>query len=379
MLIDWLPSSCKRQKIFISYPSDHRAVAEDLAQTLKNDGHDVFFDKDSLPAAGDYNERIRRAIKSADRCIVLMTKDALSPGKYTLTELDFIKERWPAPANRVFPIMLDGSLPPESLPSYLRSVQAFSIKGNATAEIAAMIEKSRSISGFCTSCLVISAMVLGAGALAAAWLQMHGGRQVADVKLLPIESVHFRSRAKPPENPAAKGASTGWTASPNTLTMMSIAYQNRNDQGAPARLTHEDAELTFGQTKTKYNWTYVVNILSEKPCEDWLCRVANVGVENLEPGKTTQSRETMFLAADSDQITWKSFIDQVLAPDGPNSATVILRSAIDTSHDGLRSEAVQQFKCNIDVAAARANFLKRGFKAGGDPRPVFWQPPCSKS
>ena len=376
MLNDWLPQACSRQQIFLSYPSDRRAAAEDIAQTLKNDGHEVFFDKESLPAAGDYNERIRKAIKTADRCIILVTKSALEPGKYTLTELGFIKERWPAPAGKVFPVLLDASVNPGELPAYLRSVQATQIAGNAAAEVAATIERSRGLSGYCKSCVAIA----GLGIVAAAFFGLAGvpilHRQVADITLLSVENVYFRPRAKTPVNPAAPGAVSEWINSPLTVTLMSVSYNSRNETGSRARLLNEEVELHFGSSTEKYKWTYIVNILSEKPCDDGLCRVGNVGVENLDPGKSTPPRETMFLPAANEPMIWKSFIDQVLSKDGPNVAEIVLRSKVDTTNGTKPSEVILKFVCDIDVAAARASFAKRGFKPSENPRPVFWQPSC---
>ena len=59
MLTDWLPGLCSRLSIFLSYSSSDRPLAEKIAQTLRNSGHEVFFDQQSLPTADDYNERTK--------------------------------------------------------------------------------------------------------------------------------------------------------------------------------------------------------------------------------------------------------------------------------------------------------------------------------
>lgn len=82
MLADWLPKFCSRQRIFLCYSNEHRPLAEEIAYTLRNDGHIVFFDKDTLPPARDYNERIRSAIRRVDRFIFLATRSALIDGKH---------------------------------------------------------------------------------------------------------------------------------------------------------------------------------------------------------------------------------------------------------------------------------------------------------
>jgi hypothetical protein len=375
MLIDWLPQSCSTQRIFVSYPSDQRPLAEEIAQTLKNDGHEVFFDQDSLPAAGDYNERIRKAIAGADRCVVLINKAALIPGKYTLTELDFIKDRWPAPAGRVFPVLIDGSAQPAELPTYLRSVQAIQVKGNATAEVAATVERARGIRPVCTLCIATAALGLAGLVTFGAARTMMPGLQAADVKLVPIENAHFRPRAKPPAD-LKTDSQQSWVDSPLTVTLMKVAYNNRNEGGARARLLAEDVTLKFGTAAAPYKWAYVVDIPADGACADWLCSKGNVAGENIEPGKLTVPRETMFLPAGGEPLTWKSFIDQVLAPGGPAMATLSFKGTLESTAAGKPTTAVVNFECKIDVAAARERFAKRGFKPGTNPRPIFWQPPC---
>jgi TIR domain-containing protein len=74
MFQDWMPGFCLRLSIFLSYSSEDRSLAEKIAQALKNSGHDVFFDRDSLPPAADYNERIRKAIRYSDRFLFLASR-----------------------------------------------------------------------------------------------------------------------------------------------------------------------------------------------------------------------------------------------------------------------------------------------------------------
>ena len=132
MLAGWLPDFCTRLNIFLSYSSEYRALAESIAQSLKNDGHQVFFDKDSLPPGGDYNERIRKAIRSSDRFLFLASRSALESGKYTLTELDFARQRWPSPvgSSRSSPTCASSSPPRPRSPGCSRTCRS---SGCATA------------------------------------------------------------------------------------------------------------------------------------------------------------------------------------------------------------------------------------------------------
>ena len=51
-------------KIFLSYSSQNRARVEPVNFALAAQGHDVFFDRDDLPAGTEYDERIIEAVES---------------------------------------------------------------------------------------------------------------------------------------------------------------------------------------------------------------------------------------------------------------------------------------------------------------------------
>jgi hypothetical protein len=155
-----LPRSCSSLSLFLSYPSEQRVMAMEIAQALTNSGHRVFYDQDSLPAGGDHNERIRKAIEQADRVVFLATKNAFESGRYSLTELEFAKRRFPSPTGRVFPVLVDRSMKAEELPVYLRSVQAVTIHGNVVAETTAVIDETRTARRWCLSCVLLSAVLL---------------------------------------------------------------------------------------------------------------------------------------------------------------------------------------------------------------------------
>lgn len=386
MLSDWLPNFCTRLNIFLSYSSEYRPIAEKIAQTLTNDGHTVFFDKESLPPAGDYNERIRKAVRYSDRFLFLASHSALERGKYTLTELDYAQKAWPSPVGRVFPVIVDPELKPESLPTYLSTVQALDIEGNAPAEIAAAIERTGEVKLTCSACLVVSTLALaGVLGLATGVIPLSPGFRPADIALVEPEYVHFRPRARPPDNPSAPGADTNWIKSPVTITAP-IAYSHRNANSAPAQVVREQAMLQLGDLEGKYTWTYIVEIvfgaISETKCKkwsDWLCQTGNVKVENLSPGKSTSQRETMFMPIPGKRVLWKELIDTVLNPEGPKTATVVIRSEITVADGSNKSDLSREFICNIDVAGVRQRMLSVGYKPGQNPRPATWQPRCKNN
>jgi len=380
MFRNWLPGVCSRLSIFVSYSSDDSQLAESIAQTLKNSGHKVFFDKDSLPPAGDYNERIRRAIRTSDRFLFLASRSALDKGKYTLTELDFAQKRWPSPVGRVFPVLVDRELEPAALPAYLSSVQAINIAGNAPAEIAATLERTSKVSTACRACLTLLTLALaGVIGLATGRIPISTGYQPPQITLVAPEFVHFRPRARPPDNPGAPGADTSWATSPVTVTLP-IAYSSGNAGSAPVQLISEEVEVELGDRKEKYTWTYVVEIVSgsiaDTHCAEWLCQKGPVRTENIRPGETTGTRETMFLPAGGSPLTWRQLIDPVLAANGPAMAKVTLRSRLVVADGSAKKDLTRERECVLDVAGARQRMLIAGFRPAQDPRPPTWQPRC---
>lgn len=123
-------------KIFLSYSSPDRDVAEEVQLALLGEGHEVFFDKDSLPAGGTYHGRIEEAIRLADLLIFLISPQSLAPGSYALTELKLARTKWRHPKDRVLPVRL-GSTPWDAIPPYLKSVTILEPLGSVAAEVLA--------------------------------------------------------------------------------------------------------------------------------------------------------------------------------------------------------------------------------------------------
>lgn len=375
--LDKLLRYCSRGKIFLSYSSDQRALAEDIAQALTNAGHQVFFDTSNLPPGSDFNTQIRNAVAVADRMVFLVNRRALSPGKYTRTELEYAQQRWPSPVGKLYPVLVDPELESYELPSYLRSVHCLRVSGNAPAEVLDLIEQTSSVKMWCWTCLAVSVLTAAtaAGALSYSLRQPAG---FAEVTLLAPEYAHFRPRSRPPDDPAAN-ASVDWVSSPVTLTVP-VAYSYTNSRTAIVQLHREQANLQLGSLHGDFLWTYVVDIggsqVSDASCNgDWLCRKSNVSTQNLRPGETTSTRETMFLA-NADQISWGQFIDSIVSPDGPSIATLSIRATVVTADGNAGANTVITAHCQIDVAGSRRRMLDAGFRPGHDPRPTTWQPRC---
>lgn len=84
--------------------------------------------------------RIEKAVGAADLVIFLLSPQSIARGKYTLTELGFVKQKWKNPSGHVLPVMVVKT-PIETIPSYLRAVGILEPEGNVAAETASQADK----------------------------------------------------------------------------------------------------------------------------------------------------------------------------------------------------------------------------------------------
>lgn len=136
-------------KIFLSYASEDKDLAEPIYYALVNDGHEVFFDRTTLPSGGDYNSRIRKAIDKSEVFIFLISEHSVSK-KYTRTELKFAERKWRSPKGVLLPIMLSETSY-QIIPNYLKSITIFETAGNIAAEVADEVRRMGEAFGFAHS------------------------------------------------------------------------------------------------------------------------------------------------------------------------------------------------------------------------------------
>ena len=127
-------------KIFISYASEERPVADALAVRLRTEGHTVFLDKDNLPEGEGYDARIRAAIAACDLYLFLVSPLSIQPGRYTMTELKFAREQFQNPKGHVLPVMTKPT-PFGDIPPYLSAVTLLQPQGNLVAETVAEVDR----------------------------------------------------------------------------------------------------------------------------------------------------------------------------------------------------------------------------------------------
>jgi hypothetical protein len=81
-----------------------------------------------------------KAIQSCDFLIYLVSQHSIAHGRYTLSELKFVQERWPNPIGFVLAVNIDNT-PNQKIPNYLKASTVLSIAGDPAAEVRSTILK----------------------------------------------------------------------------------------------------------------------------------------------------------------------------------------------------------------------------------------------
>jgi len=123
-------------RIFLSYASQDREQAKAIYLALRDQGHDVFFDRADLPAGDEYHNRIRAAIEKSHLFLILISPDAVDDGSYTLTELAIAEKS----RIKLLPVMLKKP-DVERLPASISSVTYLETRGNMVGAVAAEVHR----------------------------------------------------------------------------------------------------------------------------------------------------------------------------------------------------------------------------------------------
>jgi TIR domain len=129
-----------KRNIFLSYSSPQSEAAARIELSLEGEGHSVFRDRSDLPPGESFDARIRAAIEESDLLIFLISRESVSKGRYTLTELKFAEQRWKNPSGHVLPVLTE-PVPMEAIPEYLRAVTMLQPRGDLVAEVAAEVAR----------------------------------------------------------------------------------------------------------------------------------------------------------------------------------------------------------------------------------------------
>lgn len=253
-------------RVFISYASEQRDVAERLALGLRNEGDRVFFDRDDLSAGGSFDDRIRRAVGRSHLFVFLVSKASLREGAYTLTELSLAQKRWPRPAGRVLPILVD-DLPIASLPPYLRSVSVLQSRGDLVADA---LEATRRLGKARQMSLGLRFFALGIAVLAMAgvwaWLAVvKNGPFVDSIQITPQDDGAGES------NDRFKFAVTFGNAGPDAITLVGMKPHAESDDVSFGGTRSDWVSLNRGESKSVSFVTSLRKNLAESPFRWRLC------------------------------------------------------------------------------------------------------------
>jgi formylglycine-generating enzyme required for sulfatase activity len=127
-------------KVFLSYASQDRDAAKAIELGLREEGHDVFFDRDDLPAGEEFHARIRSAIESTGLVVFLVSPDSVDAGSYTLTELEIAEQTWKRASGKVLPVMLRPT-PIDAVPPFLKSVTFLETQGSIPAAVGVAVHR----------------------------------------------------------------------------------------------------------------------------------------------------------------------------------------------------------------------------------------------
>ncbi|HET9963068.1 MAG TPA: toll/interleukin-1 receptor domain-containing protein [Nitrospiraceae bacterium] len=132
------PGPGSSRRIFLSYAHEQRTLVEEIYWALCTRGYEVTFDRSSLNPGEEYHRAIQKAITACDLFVFLISPESVNQGSYTLTELQFAKEKWKNPSGKVLPV---GVIPtdPTGIDPYLRAVTIFYPQGNIAADVAARV------------------------------------------------------------------------------------------------------------------------------------------------------------------------------------------------------------------------------------------------
>jgi formylglycine-generating enzyme required for sulfatase activity len=121
-------------RIFLSYSSQDRSLAESICASLRAQRHQVFFDRSDLPSGEEYDGRIRRAIERSQLFVFLVSPSSLREDSYARTELAIAQRARPHPAGRLLPVLV-APVALERIPPYLTSVTLLEPVGHVPAAV----------------------------------------------------------------------------------------------------------------------------------------------------------------------------------------------------------------------------------------------------
>ena len=353
-----LRNFCTRETIFLSYSSKDSAIAEDIAQALKVEGHKVFFDKSSLEAGDGFGEQIRASIRKSDRFIFLVSRHSLLQSAYVKNELQQAESKWPSATRAVLPVQIDTDAPMDQLPPYLKVRHVHKIEGHVPAGVAALVAKTGTVRPRCfaIAATLVLCIVLGV------WLVTNSVQKSAvtqnaavDIVLGPWRSISFEPLKDAPKDASVANADRSWTQSETTITIHYVSYNVRSKLTSPPSLLDEEIDLYFGDRVVRYQWRNRVDVASDG-CKTERCIREPLSERPLQQSGVSEGRSTIYQSRQQPP-SWREFYEYYLTAEKP-MLRMVLRATLDVPAGPASKKLVLERTCyfTAEAEAHRAAF-----------------------
>lgn len=93
-----------------------------------------------MSAGEEFTKKIQNEVNKSDVFIFLISPDSVEKGRYSLTELEYAKTKWPNAHNRILPVVVKQTSD-DLIPDYLKSVTISSPKGNIAVSVSEDVSK----------------------------------------------------------------------------------------------------------------------------------------------------------------------------------------------------------------------------------------------
>ncbi len=279
-------------RIFLSYPSEQRHIADRIRLALMADGHKVFFDRSELLPGEAFDSAIRRNIQRSDLFVFLVSPESVAKGAYTISELKLAQAKWPHPSGHILPIKVFPT-DIDLLPAYIRSVTVFEPEGDLVAEAAAAVAQLE-VRRQKKWILPVAVLTVLLAAAAAFYIFREFRREQIDVQIDTIIP-HSRGYFAEPDRFTIKGFTVNRSKENELLTGIRGEVENQDvrlelslafDEGSTeieaaagrrgqwaALASFTAAEEGFNlrvENVPKTNWRVCLEFVDHEKCSDWL-------------------------------------------------------------------------------------------------------------
>jgi hypothetical protein len=150
-------------KVFVSYASEQKALAERLIAHLATEGHEVLAGSALFVAGEEFDRRIREAIDRSALFIFMISPAALAHGRYTLTELEYARSKWRNPRWHVLPVVAE-PVPRDLIHPYLSPITWLEPNDNWVAAVVAQVARLAKRRQRYVAAAVLAAVLSASGA-----------------------------------------------------------------------------------------------------------------------------------------------------------------------------------------------------------------------